>query len=83
MDLEALVIVPEHSGVAASDARARHASAPIFYLTIFLGAFLLSQVEPMLVKYLLPWFGGSSAVWTTSLLFFQLVLLAGYATRTS
>jgi hypothetical protein len=79
VDLEAVIIVPEHSGAAASDARARHASAPIFYLTIFLGAFLLFQVEPMLVKYLLPWFGGSSAVWTTSLLFFQLVLLAGYA----
>jgi SAM-dependent methyltransferase len=51
----------------------------IYYLTIFLAAFLLFQVEPMLVKYLLPWFGGSSAVWTTSLLFFQLVLLGGYA----
>jgi hypothetical protein len=51
----------------------------IYYITIFLGAFLLFQVEPILVKYLLPWFGGSSAVWTTSLLFFQLVLLGGYA----
>ena len=50
-----------------------------YHLTIFLSAFLLFQVEPILVKYLLPWFGGTSAVWTTSLLFFQLVLLAGYA----
>ena len=50
----------------------------IYRLTIFLSAFLLFEVEPILVKYLLPWFGGSSAVWTTSLLFFQLILLAGY-----
>ena len=54
-------------------------SIGIYHLTIFLSAFLLFQVEPILVKYLLPWFGGTSAVWTTSLLFFQLVLLAGYA----
>ncbi len=54
-------------------------SIGIYHLTIFLSAFLLFQVEPILVKYLLPWFGGTSAVWTTSLLFFQLVLLVGYA----
>lgn len=57
----------------------RAGSIGIYHLTIFLSAFLLFQVEPILVKYLLPWFGGTSAVWTTSLLFFQLVLLAGYA----
>ena len=32
----------------------------------------------MIAKIILPWFGGSSAVWTTCLLFFQLVLLLGY-----
>jgi spermidine synthase len=52
---------------------------PVFALTIFLGAFLLFQVQPLIGKFILPWFGGSPAVWTTCLLFFQVVLLAGYA----
>lgn len=47
--------------------------------TIFIGAFLLFQIEPMIAKYILPWFGGSTTVWTTCLLFFQIALLAGYA----
>jgi hypothetical protein len=47
-------------------------------LTVFLGAFLLFQIQPLIGKYLLPWFGGGPAVWTTCLLFFQLMLLAGY-----
>ncbi len=46
--------------------------------TIFTSAFLLFQVQPILSKMILPWFGGSPAVWSTCLLFFQLVLLAGY-----
>jgi len=49
-----------------------------FATTIFLSAFLLFQVQPMLSKVLLPWFGGSPAVWTAAMLFFQLVLLGGY-----
>jgi hypothetical protein len=48
-------------------------------LTIFVSAFLLFQVQPVISKTILPWFGGSPAVWTTCVLFFQLVLLAGYA----
>lgn len=48
-------------------------------LTILLSAFLLFQVQPVISKMILPWFGGSPAVWTTCMLFFQLVLLAGYA----
>ncbi len=47
--------------------------------TIFLSAFLLFLVQPLIAKQILPWFGGSAAVWTTCLLFFQSVLLAGYA----
>jgi len=47
--------------------------------TIFLCAFLLFQVELIVGKELLPWFGGAPAVWTTCLLFFQCVLLTGYA----
>src|SRR5678815_3078903 len=50
-----------------------------FALTIFAGAFLLFQVQPLIGKYILPWFGGSPGVWTTCMLFFQVVLLGGYA----
>ena len=50
-----------------------------YALTIFLGAFLLFQVQPLIGKYILPWFGGGPGVWTTCMLFFQLLLLAGYA----
>jgi SAM-dependent methyltransferase len=46
--------------------------------TIFLSAFLLFQVQPMIAKSLLPMFGGSAAVWTTCILFFQTTLLLGY-----
>ncbi len=48
-------------------------------LTIFLSAFLLFQLQPLIARQVLPWFGGSAAVWTTSMLFFQVLLLAGYA----
>jgi hypothetical protein len=48
-------------------------------ITIFLGAFLLFQVQPIISKMILPWFGGGPAVWTTCMLFFQTLLLAGYA----
>ncbi|MEO5936933.1 MAG: hypothetical protein ABIP81_06940, partial [Terriglobales bacterium] len=50
----------------------------LFAATIFLSAFLLFQVQLLAAKYLLPWFGGAPAVWTTSMLFFQVLLLAGY-----
>jgi len=46
---------------------------------IFTSAFLLFQVQPLVSKHILPWFGGSAAVWTTCLLFFQTVLFFGYA----
>jgi len=50
----------------------------LYALTIFLSAFLLFVVEPMVAKQLLPTLGGSSAVWTTCLVFFSVVLLLGY-----
>lgn len=51
-----------------------------FYaFVVFLSAFLLFQVEPLIAKYILPWFGGTTAVWSTSLLFFQALLTGGYA----
>jgi len=49
-----------------------------FALTIFTSAFLLFQVQPLLSKQILPWFGGSPAVWTTAMLFFQTLLCLGY-----
>ncbi len=50
----------------------------IYAGTIFIGAFLLFQIQPMIAKMILPWFGGSAAVWITCMLFFQTWLLAGY-----
>ena len=50
-----------------------------YALTIFTGAFLLFQVQPLIGKYILPWFGGGPGVWTTCMLFFQVLLLGGYA----
>ncbi|MEW6689513.1 MAG: fused MFS/spermidine synthase [Pseudomonadota bacterium] len=52
----------------------------MFYAaTIFLSSFLLFLVQPLIARQILPWFGGSAAVWTTCMLFFQTLLLAGYA----
>jgi len=50
-----------------------------YAVTIFTGAFLLFQVQPLIGKYILPWFGGGPGVWTTCMLFFQVLLLGGYA----
>src|SRR3989449_3684581 len=51
----------------------------LYGCTIFLSSFLLFQVQPMIAKMILPWFGGTAVVWTTCMLFFQTVLLLGYA----
>lgn len=50
----------------------------LFAATIFTSAFLLFQVQPLISKFILPWFGGSPAVWTTCMLFFQVILFGGY-----
>jgi SAM-dependent methyltransferase len=50
----------------------------IYGLAIFISAFLLFQVQPLVAKIILPWFGGAAAVWIVCLLFFQVVLLLGY-----
>ena len=50
----------------------------LYALTILVSAFLLFQVQPLIAKIILPWFGGSAAVWTTCMLFFQMILLLGY-----
>ena len=74
---------------AAADAANAAAPAPVsaagrfailpYAATIFLSSFLLFLVQPIIAKQILPWFGGSAAVWTTCLVFFQAVLLGGYA----
>src|SRR6266446_869475 len=50
----------------------------LYAATIFISAFLLFQVQPLIAKIILPWFGGTAAVWTICMLFFQVLLLAGY-----
>jgi hypothetical protein len=52
---------------------------PLYAATIFISAFLLFLVQPVLAKQILPWFGGTAAVWTMCMVFFQFVLLLGYA----
>src|SRR6202165_6028755 len=51
----------------------------LYAATIFVSAFLLFLVQPIMAKQILPWFGGSANVWTTCLVFFQATLLLGYA----
>ncbi len=50
----------------------------LYAATILVSSFLLFLVQPIIAKQILPWFGGTAAVWTTCLVFFQLALLAGY-----
>ncbi len=57
----------------------RGPSKLIYGVAIFSSAFLLFQVQPLIAKIILPWFGGGAAVWIVCLLFFQLVLLLGYS----
>jgi spermidine synthase len=49
-----------------------------YAVAVFLSAFLLFQVQPIIARYILPWFGGASSVWTICLVFFQVFLLLGY-----
>ncbi len=51
----------------------------VFGAAILLNAFLLFQVQPLISRYILPWFADSPALWTTAMLFFQLVLFVGYS----
>jgi hypothetical protein len=81
-----------HPGLAPSDTTATHVrtrAVPVsrppawllwdLALMTLLSAFLLFQVQPLISKFILPWFGGSPAVWTTCMLFFQSLLFCGYA----
>ena len=66
-------------GAPAALAAARPRITGALYAgAVFLAAFLLFQVEPIMGRLILPWFGGSAAVWTVTVLFFQVVLVLGY-----
>lgn len=69
----------KRSRAGTDEVRLQRALAWLLPLTVFLSAFLLFQVQPLISKFILPWFGGSPAVWTTAMLFFQAVLFGGYA----
>ena len=55
---------------------------PLFAISIFLSAFLLFQIQPMIGKFILPWFGGTPAVWSTLMLFFEILLTVATPRRT-
>src|SRR5580658_11027834 len=59
--------------------QSKRGGSGLFGFGTLVGAFLLFQLELIVAKSILPWFGGSPAVWTTCMLFFQLTLLGGYA----
>ncbi|MEZ5381004.1 MAG: fused MFS/spermidine synthase [Microthrixaceae bacterium] len=66
----------------AGDAATRRtptSTIALFVATSFLGSFLLFVVQPMVAKMLLPLLGGTSSVWNTAMVFFQVTLVAGYA----
>ena len=51
----------------------------LYALTLFTGATLLFVMQPMVGKMILPLLGGTPAVWSTCMVFFQAALLGGYA----
>ena len=67
----------------ADSAVEREAASPLLAgVTIFLSAFLLFQLQPILAKMILPWFGGSAAVWTTCVLFSRPCCFSAMSMRT-
>jgi hypothetical protein len=73
-----LVSEQPRTEIAATSGLVKKSGTSLYAFAIFCGAFLLFQVQLILGKYALPWFGGAPAVWTTCMLFFQLLLLGGY-----
>lgn len=67
----------ESSVQSLPEARARW--TPLYAVTVIVGACLLFLVQPLIAKIILPWFGGSSAVWSAALVFFQACVLGGYS----
>src|SRR5215470_2587325 len=68
-----------HTGMLWERRPAARCTLLALSLTLMLSSWLLFQVQPIVAKRILPWFGGAPAVWTTCLLCFQGLLLAGYA----
>src|SRR3954463_114053 len=71
---------PAKTAVPAAAPRAEpgsRATAWLFAPAILTGALLLFAVQPLIARYVLPWFGGGPGVWTTCMLFFQVLLLGG------
>ena len=66
-DTAARPTAPRRAGIVA-----------LFGFTVFCSAFLLFQIQLIIAKYILPWFGGTPATFTTCILFFQMLLLFGY-----
>ena len=75
---EVLSQMSQSPSVSASQGPRPAYLATLLAVTIFISAFLLFQVQPLISKFILPWFGGSPAVWTTAMLFFQCTLFLGY-----
>ncbi len=75
-------ITPAESASKSIDAitaRRLSLALPVFLGTIFLSAFLLFGIQPLFTKMVLPRLGGSPGVWSVAMVFFQAMLLAGYA----
>lgn len=70
---------PTEQPAPQAPAPARLTTMLQYAIPIFCGAFLLFQIQPIIARCILPWFGGTPAVWTTCMLFFQVLLLGGYA----
>lgn len=76
-------VASDRGPTASGESRDRQAlqrtfGALAYAVTIIIGAFLLFLIQPLITKTILPWFGGSAAVWSGALLFFQISVLAGY-----
>ena len=80
MNMTGAVTTLEALAAPAPQARTRsRALVATFTATLFLSAFLMFLVEPMIARMVLPLLGGAASVWNTCLVFFQAVLLFGYA----
>src|ERR687886_2090079 len=71
-------IKPDKRNASGKEAPGRLSMMSLFSVTIFVSAALLFLIEPMFAKFVLPSFGGTPAVWTGSMMFFQAALLASY-----
>ena len=79
LDEETILFDGQTDASHSADAKNLRFGLATMACTIFVSAYLLFQVQPLISKIILPWFGGSPAVWTTAMLFFQCVLFGGYA----